>query len=111
MMAYCGLLCDQCGAYRATVANDDELRRQTSEEWSKMFGGNIDPKDINCTGCKSNVLFGYCNSCEIRKCALEKKKDDCGKCESFACDKVEGILKHDEAARERLKKGSQEKDL
>ena len=105
MIAYCGLLCDQCGAYKATVANDDALRKKTAEEWSKMFNATINPADVNCLGCKSDVLFSHCNVCEIRSCAGEKKVNDCGKCESFACGKVEGVLKYDEAARERLQKG------
>lgn len=104
MMAFCGLLCDQCGAYKATVNNDDALRKKTAEEWSKMFNAEIKPEDVNCLGCMSDVLFSHCSVCEIRACAIEKKKDDCGKCESFACGKVEGILKYDEAARERLGK-------
>ena len=104
MLAYCGLLCNECLAYKATVNNDQEMREKTAESWSKMFGGDIKAEDINCMGCSSDVLFSHCKVCEIRSCATEKALSNCGGCDSFACDKVEGILKHDTAARERLKK-------
>jgi len=103
MMAYCGLLCDQCGAYKATVANDETMRKRQAEDWSKMFHSDIKPEDIHCLGCRSDVLFGNCQACKIRVCANEKKLNDCGKCESFPCDKVEGIFRYDETARARLK--------
>lgn len=102
IMAYCGLMCSECPAYKATVADDAALRKQTAENWSSMFGANISPEQINCLGCDSDVLFDHCNVCEIRSCAKEQTLEDCGKCASFPCGKVEGVLKHDEAARERL---------
>lgn len=102
IMAYCGLLCSECLAYKATVADDEELREKTAQEWSRMYNAQLKPEDINCLGCGSDVLFSHCNVCEIRACARDKGIEDCGKCGSFACGKVEGILKHDEGARERL---------
>ncbi len=30
MMAYCGIMCDECPAYKATVDNNDELRKKTA---------------------------------------------------------------------------------
>lgn len=37
MMAYCGIMCDECPAYKATVDNNDELRKKTAGQWSKML--------------------------------------------------------------------------
>ncbi len=102
IMAYCGLLCNNCLAYKATVADDMSMREKTAEQWSRMYNVEIKPEDINCLGCNSDVLVGHCKVCEIRSCAREKGMENCGKCESFVCSKVEGILKHDESARERL---------
>jgi uncharacterized CHY-type Zn-finger protein len=59
-IACCGLDCNQCGAYIATVNNDNELRKKTAEEWSKQYNADIKAEDINCLGCKSEVLFGHC---------------------------------------------------
>ena len=104
IIAYCGLMCSECPAYKATVADDMAMRKETAETWNKMFGAEVNPEDINCLGCNSDVLFSHCNVCEIRACAREKALDHCGKCGDFACGKVEGVLKYDEGARERLSK-------
>lgn len=104
MMAHCGLLCSECPAYKATANNDDALRTKTAEEWSKMFGGDFKAEDINCLGCKSDILFGYCKSCEIRACSTGNQFDSCAGCSTFDCDKLEGILQHSPDARERLQK-------
>ena len=101
-MAYCGLLCSHCNAYRATVEDDADLRQKTAAQWSKMFGADIRADDINCLGCRSEVLFGHCHSCDIRRCSLEKNHDHCSACDSFECEKLEYIFKHDPGARERL---------
>ncbi len=102
IMAYCGLLCSDCPAYKATVADSMALRKEAAERWSEMFKTTIKPEEINCRGCDSNVLFSHCKVCEIRACAKEKAVEDCGKCGSFACAKVEGVLKFDDSARQRL---------
>ncbi|MCX7773567.1 MAG: DUF3795 domain-containing protein [Clostridia bacterium] len=102
MLAYCGLLCNDCPAYVATMNNDQALREKTADEWRKMFNPDVKAEDINCLGCKSDVVYGYCQVCEIRACSKEKEMDHCGKCESFSCSKVEGILQHSPDARERL---------
>lgn len=106
MMAYCGLLCSDCNAYKATVSNDDELRKATAEEWGKMFSADIKPESINCLGCKSmEVRFSHCDVCQIRACGSEKKLGHCGECSQFGdCGMLEEILKHVPEARERLVK-------
>lgn len=102
MLAFCGILCSECSAYKATITNDQSLKEKTAEEWRRMFGADVQAKDINCLGCKSDVLYGYCKSCEIRSCATGKELKHCGVCDSFSCEKVEGILKHSPDCRERL---------
>lgn len=104
MLAYCGLVCSDCNAYKATVNNDETLRKQTAGEWSKMFRVDIKTELINCLGCNSDVRFSYCSMCQIRACSSERKYDTCAQCDSFGCDKLEEILKHVPEARERLEK-------
>ncbi len=102
MMSYCGLLCSECGAYKSTANNDDSLRKQTAEEWSRMYGAEIKAEDINCLGCKSDVNFSYCGMCKVRVCNVEKNLNNCSECDSFSCDNLEEILKHAPEVRERL---------
>lgn len=104
IMAYCGLLCGECPAYKATVADDMAIREKTAKAWSKMFGREVVPETINCLGCNSDVLFSHCSVCEIRACAQGKGIAHCGKCGDFACEKVTGVLKHDGSAQKRLSK-------
>jgi hypothetical protein len=105
MMAYCGVMCDKCPAYIATVDNNDELRKNTAEKWSKIYKDDIHPEQINCLGCRSGTRFYYCQICGIRACAIEKQLPHCGECDSFPCSKVNVVLDHMPSAKKRLEAG------
>jgi hypothetical protein len=91
MIAYCGIVCSECGAFIATQNDDDAKRKETAEQWSKQFGHPMKPEDINCDGClsESGRLVGHCNICEIRKCGQERGVVNCAYCGDYACDKLE----------------------
>jgi hypothetical protein len=110
MIAKCGLVCSECPAYIATQNNDDALRTETAKKWSEMFKSDIKPADINCDGCQSESarLFSYCQTCEIRKCAREKKAATCAACSEYSCAKLDAFLAQVPEARkvlEGLRKG------
>ncbi len=90
MIAFCGLICTGCPAFIATQKDDDNERKKVAELWSKEFNEDIKPGDINCDGCLSENgrLFGYCNVCEIRSCALGRSVKNCAYCDDYACDKL-----------------------
>jgi hypothetical protein len=90
MIAYCGLVCTNCPTYLATQADDDDARRKTAEFYAKKFGFKLRPEEINCDGCLStgDRLIGYCQACDIRKCAREKAVSHCARCEEQPCDKL-----------------------
>ncbi len=94
LLAYCGITCSECPAYVATQKNDDALRRQTAQKWSEQFKSDIKPADINCDGCPtdSQRLFNYCRVCEIRKCAREKRVQNCACCADYPCQKLSAFL-------------------
>jgi hypothetical protein len=107
IIAKCGLVCSECGAYLATVNNSDQLREETAKKWSQMFNVNIDPVSIKCLGCQESdkdKLFNHCLSCGIRLCADEKGYFSCADCPDFGCEKVMMIWNHNEAARKNLEK-------
>jgi hypothetical protein len=91
MTACCGLVCTNCPAYLATQANDDVAREKTVALYEKKFGFKLKPEEINCDGCLSvgGRLIGYCQVCEIRKCAIEKKVTTCAMCDEQPCDRLE----------------------
>ena len=95
IIGYCGIVCSECPAYIATMANDDEARNKTAEMWSKEFNEQIKPEDINCNGChsKNDVLFSHCKVCEIRKCGLPRKINNCAYCSEYSCQKVDAFHK------------------
>ncbi|MEW5953852.1 MAG: DUF3795 domain-containing protein [Bacillota bacterium] len=104
MIAYCGLNCEKCPAFIATVNNDDQLRAQVAREWAREYNAPILPGHINCTGCVAGgVKTYYCEQlCEIRKCAREKELSTCADCGDYNCSKLDEVFKHAPAARQNL---------
>ena len=107
LIAYCGLDCEKCEAYKATVTNNDDLRKKVAENWSKLNNVTITPEMINCVGCRTDgIKTPFCaNLCPIRQCALKKEYETCGDCDTcLSCDKVGMIIGNNEEARKNLKK-------
>lgn len=94
MIAYCGINCAECGAYLALKNNDQALREKTAAEWKVAHNFDFTPEMINCTSCKgTGVQVGHCSQCEIRKCAIEMKVENCGACTEFkTCTTINDFL-------------------
>ena len=95
MISFCGINCLECGAYQATINNDEQKRKEVAALWSKQYNANIKPEDIYCEGCSSgsDILFNHCNVCEIRKCGIEKGVINCAHCDEYVCKKLENFFK------------------
>ncbi len=93
MIAFCGLVCTECPAFRATVQDDDQLRADTAAQWSRQFKADIKPEDIDCRGCLSDQepIFSYCRVCAIRACGRERAVTNCADCDDFGCDRLTGF--------------------
>jgi hypothetical protein len=94
IISYCGIVCTDCPAYIATKNNDDKMRQETAELWSKQYGHAMKPEDINCTGCISDrgSKLAYCAVCVIRTCAKGKKVKNCAYCADYLCAKLGTLL-------------------
>jgi len=103
-IGYCGNACFDCGAYLATVHNDEDLRAKTAEKWSQKYKTNIQPKDINCNGCASfhGRMFIYCRVCQIRRCAINAGVSNCGACQYYPCEILKTHFERAPEAKERL---------
>lgn len=104
-IAYCGLNCEKCDAYRATVQNNDALREEVARRWSELNQVPITAEMINCMGCRvDGDKTPYCESmCQIRQCALKKEMDTCGDCLNMAhCETVGAVLANSPDARNNL---------
>lgn len=105
MIAYCGLNCENCDAYLATINNDQSLREKTAKLWAALNNAPILPEHIHCQGCRTEgVKTVFCESmCAIRRCARERGAVTCGDCPLVeSCQTVSAILKNDPEARKNL---------
>ena len=106
MIAYCGLDCEKCDAYLATVHNDQILREKTAMLWSELNNTTILPEQIACEGCRADgVKTVYCATlCGVRRCALKKNVETCGGCpELEKCPLVGAITANTPDALKNLK--------
>ncbi len=106
MIAYCGLNCEKCDAYLATINNDQALREKTAKLWAKLNNAPILPEHINCQGCRvAGIKTVFCESiCDIRQCALNKGVETCGKCSDMdECQTVGIIISNNPEALKNLK--------
>lgn len=104
IIGFCGIPCHDCGAFKATQADDDTKRAEVAKMWSKEFDAKLRPEDINCNGCLSTAepLFAHCKVCGIRKCGLEKKVENCAHCSDYPCEQLEDFFKMVPDARKQL---------
>jgi len=103
VLAYCGLLCNQCDAYIATRNNDQALKEKIAKEWStEKYPLKVE--DIYCDGCtaEDSKVLSFCRDCDMRACAREKVVEHCGKCDVFPCEMMEKQMERTPECRERL---------
>ncbi len=100
----CGLVCNDCRAFQATQDDNDEERKKVARDWSVRYNHRFEPEDINCDGCTTleGRHVGYCEECEIRKCALGRGAANCAHCEDYMCEKLSGFIEYAPQAREVL---------
>ena len=106
MIGHCGLDCEKCDAYLATIHDDQALREKTAELWSRLNHAPILPEHINCEGCRvDGAKTVYCESlCAIRQCALKKGMATCGDCPDIeTCQELEEVVSNSPEALENLK--------
>jgi hypothetical protein len=94
IVGYCGIVCSDCPVLVATQKNDDAERRRIAEVFTKQYGKEYKPEDINCDGCLSSGprIFSYCNVCEIRKCGKGKNLSNCASCVDYPCEKLSKLF-------------------
>jgi hypothetical protein len=102
IVAYCGLVCTECPAYKATQEDDNGARAKVAEAWSKQFKHNFKTEDINCNGCLAvgEIQFSYL--CNIRRCGVDRKVLNCAYCVEYPCDKLSNFLTEVPEARAKL---------
>jgi hypothetical protein len=82
IIAYCGINCAECPIYIATQDNDEKLRKETAEKYELKL------EDCYCDGCGGDGkrIAAFCNKCEVRTCATNKKLENCAYCDDYPCE-------------------------
>jgi hypothetical protein len=97
MIGYCGIVCTNCEAYKATQANDPEALEKVAASWREQFDPSITAASIICDGCLATTekLCSYCAVCPLRVCAIQRGEENCAYCASFVeCEKLEEYFSH-----------------
>lgn len=69
--------------------------KKVAEKWSKVPNVKMKPEQINCDGCLSEGrLFLYCQTCEKRRCCMEKCLENCAYCENYPCSELDGVFRN-----------------
>lgn len=91
-IAYCGINCESCKMYKATINDDSRLRQELAKEWSSLYKRNLDILKMHCLGCKSKLVYELCNKCDIKGCNQNKKIEKCNSCEEYSsCDRIKNF--------------------
>ena len=89
MIGKCGLVCTACEAYIATQADDRQTLTRMAEEANEQFNMTMSWEDSRCFGCLSEgKKIGYCDSCAVRICAVEKGVTNCAYCDDYGCETI-----------------------
>lgn len=97
MVAYCGITCTECEAYKATQADDPAALEEVAAAWREQFDPAITVASITCDGCLTTTgrLCSYCTVCPLRICASERDERNCAFCAEYqGCQKLEAYFTH-----------------
>ena len=88
MICWCGIDCMRCRTFRATLNNDDEMRK-TIKIYYEEIGSNIEIRDLYCLGCHSDEIMPACFGCPYMKCGKEKGLKRCNECNEYPCESLQ----------------------
>jgi hypothetical protein len=94
MLAYCGINCNECPAYKGTVATDIGLLEKVAG--SSWAGAQSAPEWVclGCTPADQGFLAKDCATCKIRDCAIAKGVQNCAACSDFeSCKLMQDFIK------------------
>lgn len=103
MISFCGINCDECPIYIATLKGDNRLKAALARDLT-VEGCIFRIEDINCTGClqPANCNRKMKGNCEIRRCALRHEIANCGECAEYPCSILDKYLEKNSKQRQVL---------
>ena len=106
LTTYCGLYCGACDIYQKRIGTSgNELKRLLDiygfANWANQIPGLEGYETFDKVLTNVIAFFGQCPGCQkgggnpecpIRICSKEKGYQSCAECDSFPCEKVQGII-------------------
>ncbi len=105
MIAYCGLNCAECEAYKATQADDLAAKEALLVKWRVEYEApGMTLVDVTCDGCIGEGRHGgYCGACPVRACGGQKGLVNCAYCDDYeSCEPLNHFLQMVPSSKERL---------
>jgi len=109
MLAYCGLHCNTCPIFLATVETDkskkQSMRKTIARIFKEQYHIQMLPEEVSdCDGCilAAARIFPGCYKCEVRACARKRNLESCAFCNDFACTNLNELFMMEPTAKIRL---------
>ena len=81
LAAVCGLYCEACTLFIATIEDPARLKALAARF-------QISEEAVKCYGCRSDKRGPYCEKCKMSACAAERGIDFCVECKEYPCDEL-----------------------
>ena len=91
MIAYCGLVCSDCDAYRIRQSDDREVMERVAARWRVEYNRpDATADDVICDGCTAQGRHWVrCAECPIRACGVARGVANCAYCDDYdTCEKL-----------------------
>lgn len=94
MIAFCGLDCEDCPAYRATRSRDPAALETVLVYWRETLDlPDLALADVVCDGCQADgQLNSSCRHCTVRSCAQVQGVPSCAYCADYPCADLQRLL-------------------
>jgi hypothetical protein len=96
MIATCGLICTDCPAYVATLADDRAALERVAAQWREEYDApELTVESVICAGCVADDerKCSHWYECTIRACGAEREVANCAHCADYdACEKIQGFF-------------------
>ncbi len=94
MLAYCGINCQECPAYKGTVTSDiGLLEKVAGSSWDDARSAS-EWVCLGCTPADQGFLAKDCAACRIRECAIAKGVPNCAACGDYeSCKLMRDFIK------------------
>lgn len=94
MVAYCGIVCSDCEAYRATQSGDRGELERVAAKWGVAYHlPTATAEDVLCDGCTAGERrWVRCRECPIQACAAGRGLVNCASCDDYPCDDLSRFL-------------------